>query len=148
MTGLRNPRVIECLVDAGFELSTVTAFIWAPVVFVAWADGNADHLERLVILKALPSKNVSIEAVSLLISHEWFSNPPTQELWNVWEEFAAGSLAGLSASEREAVIDEIIDLCYEVAHASGGFLGFGRISQCEQETIDRIIVSLNRPSVL
>lgn len=56
--GLRNPKVVEGLIDAGFDLSTATAFIWAPVVFVAWADGKADPLEKKTILEALPNKGV------------------------------------------------------------------------------------------
>jgi tellurite resistance protein len=142
MTGIQDPKIVECLVDAGFELSTLTAFIWAPVVFVAWADGNADQSEKIAILHALPSRGVSQEVASMMIAHEWFANCPTEELWQLWEEFAAASLAGINIDEREGLTDEIVNLCYVVAHASGGFLGFGKVSQSESEVIDRVITSL------
>jgi len=143
VTGIRNPKVIECLVDAGFELTSLTAFTWAPIVFVAWADGHVDALEKAAILEALSGKGVSQEASSMMIGHEWFANRPTKELWSVWEEFSAAWLAGLDTEQREALIDEIVDLCYVVAHASGGFLGFGKVSQSETDVIDRVIKQQN-----
>jgi hypothetical protein len=42
-TGIQDVKRLESLVDAGFEMPTLTAFIWVPLVFVAWADGNADR---------------------------------------------------------------------------------------------------------
>jgi hypothetical protein len=78
VTGIRDRTIVESLVDAGFEMSTLTAFIWAPVVFVAWADGNADQLEKAAILDALPNKGLSREIASMMIAHEWFANHPTE----------------------------------------------------------------------
>ena len=45
-TGIQDVKRLESLVDAGFEMPTLTAFIWVPLVFVAWADGNADAMEK------------------------------------------------------------------------------------------------------
>jgi hypothetical protein len=42
-TGIQDKKRLASLIDAGFELSTLTAFIWVPLVFVAWADGHADQ---------------------------------------------------------------------------------------------------------
>jgi len=100
-------------------------------------------LEKTAIVEALSSKGVSQEAASKMIGHEWFANRPTEELWNVCEEFSDAWLAGLDAERREVLIDEIVDLCYVVAHASGGFLGFGKVSQSETDVIDRVIKQQN-----
>jgi tellurite resistance protein len=144
VTGIRDRTIVESLVDAGFEMSTLTVFIWAPVVFVAWADGNADQLEKAAILDALPNKGLSREIASMMIAHEWFANHPIEELWQVWEEFATATLSSVPVHERETLIDEIVDLCYVVAHASGGFLGMGKVSQFESDAIDRVIATLKR----
>ena len=45
-TGIQDVKRLESLVDAGFEMPTLPAFIWVPLVFVAWADGNADAMEK------------------------------------------------------------------------------------------------------
>ena len=144
VTGIRDRTIVESLVDAGFEMSTLTVFIWAPVVFVAWADGNADQLEKAAILDALPNKGLSREIASMMIAHEWFASRPTEKLWQVWEEFVTATLSSVPAHEREALMDEIVDLCYVVAHASGGFLGMGKVSQSESDAIDRVIATLKR----
>jgi len=78
-------------------------------------------LEKAAILGALSSRGVSQETVSMMIGHEWFAIHSTEELWNVSEEFSAAWLAGLIDERREALIDEIVDLCHVVAHAPGGF---------------------------
>jgi hypothetical protein len=139
VTGIKKPKVVESLVEAGFEISTLTAFTWAPTIFVAWADGRADKLEKIAILDAFTGKGVSQETASMMLSHSWFASPPSEEIWTIWEEFASAWLADLTSYNRTTILDEIVDLCYIVAHASGGLLGLGKVSQSESDVIDRII---------
>ena len=144
--GIRDTQVVHCLVDAGFDLSTAMAFVWAPAMFVAWADGEADHLEKEIILDRLPSKGVSPDATSMIIQHEWFTNPPSSDLWQLWVDFASDFLRNWKVEDREAVSNEILNLCRDVADASVGFLGFLKMSQLEVEAIDRVASALNRIS--
>jgi hypothetical protein len=55
-------------------------------------------------------------------------------------------MTSLNPLVRNELIDEIVGLCHVVAHASGGFLGIGKISPTETEVIDRVIGSLHRCS--
>jgi uncharacterized tellurite resistance protein B-like protein len=141
-TGIRNRKRLESLVDSGFELSTLTAFIWVPLVFVAWADGNADEAEKKAIFDVLTTKGISQETASMMMAHEWFGQRPNEELWGTWEEFATATLASLTPAIRNELVDEIVGLCHVVAHASGGFLGVGTISETEAKVIDRVIRAL------
>jgi uncharacterized tellurite resistance protein B-like protein len=143
-TGIRDRKRIERLINAGFEVPTLTAFIWVPLVFVAWADGNVDELERKAFVDVLTSKGVSEQTASMMIAHQWFHDSPSDELWNTWEEFAVSAFESLNSTSRNELIDEIVGLCYVVAHASGGFLGVGKVSQMETEVIDRVTESLSR----
>jgi hypothetical protein len=143
-TGIRDKKRLESLVDSGFELSTLTAFIWAPLAFVAWADGNADELEKKAIFDVLTGKGISQETASMMIAHAWFRQSPNKELWGIWEEFSATTLASLKPGIRNELIDEIVGLCHVVAHASGGFMRLGRVAPREIEVIDRVIESLHR----
>jgi hypothetical protein len=136
--GIRDPKVCECLVDAGFDLATARAFIWAPVIFVAWADGRLDHFEKHRILQALPRQGVSMEATRRLIDHIWFANPPSERVCQLWTEFIAALLDGFKHEDFDAVANDILALCEEVANTSGGFLGFGKVSQQESQVIERI----------
>lgn len=143
-TGIRNKKHLESMVDSGFELSTLTAFIWAPLAFVAWADGNADELEKQAILDNMVSKGILQSTASMMIAHEWFYQRPTEDLWKIWEDFMATTLANLSPRIRNELSDEIVGLCHVVAHASGGFLSLGKISGAETAIINRVIDSLHR----
>lgn len=147
-TGIRDRKRLESLVDSGFELSTLTAFIWVPLVCVAWADGNADELEKNAIFNVLINKGISKETASMMIAHEWFRQSPNDDLWSTWEEFATTTLASLSPPIRNELIDEIVGLCHVVAHASGGFLGIGTISETEANVIDRVIRALQKSEIL
>lgn len=148
VTGIRDRNRLASLVDSGFELSPMTAFIWVPLVFVAWADGNADDLEKNAIFDVLTNKGISQETASMMIAHEWFRQSPNEDLWRTWEEFAATTLASLAPAIRNELIDEIVGLCHVVAHASGGFLGVGTISETEANIIDRVIRALQKWDIL
>ena len=145
-TGIRDRKRLASLVDSGFELSTLTAFIWVPLVFVAWSDGNADRLEKNAIFDVLTNKGISQETASMMIAHEWFRKGPNEDLWKTWQEFAITTLASLVPAIRNELIDEIVGLCHVVAHASGGFLGVGTISKTEANIIDRVIGALQSSS--
>jgi hypothetical protein len=145
-TGIQDKKRLASLIDAGFELSTLTAFIWVPLVFVAWADGHADQQERKAICDVLAGKGISPPTVAMMIDHDWFHHCPSEELWKTWEDFVAASMTSLNPLVRNELIDEIVGLCHVVAHASGGFLGIGKISPTETEVIDRVIGSLHRCS--
>ncbi len=147
-TGIRDENRLKMLIDSGFEVPTLTAFMWVPLVFVAWADGRADELEKKSIIDILISKGISRQTAEMMIHHEWFCKSPTDELWQIWEEFTASTLVSLSPSVRNELIDEIVGLCHVVAHASGGFLGIGTVSQAETVVIDRIVESLHRCSAV
>ena len=80
----------------------------------------------------------------MMIAHEWFRKGPNEDLWKTWQEFATTTLASLAPAIRNELIDEIVGLCHVVAHASGGFLGVGTISETEANIIDRVIGALQQ----
>lgn len=143
-TGIRDPRIVENLVDAGLDLTTVTAFLYAPALFVAWADGQADEREQEAITKGLLTKGISHDGISRFISHTLFRNPPSKELWNLWDSFCVSFLEGVSQQDRDALIREILELCYLVARSSGGVWGMGSISPRETKVIQNVLETLHR----
>jgi len=142
-TGIRDQKHLELLADSGFELSTLH-FIWVPLILVAWADGNAEKIEKKAIADILGSKGISQETISRVIAHDWFRKKPTEELWEIWAEFSAATSASLNPSIYNELIDEIVRLCRLVADASGGFMGLGKISTTETQAIDRVIRTLQQ----
>lgn len=137
-TGIRNQRHLMALVDAGFEVSTLTAFTWVPLVFVAWADGTLDPKEREAIQQTMVQKGVSPETTEMMIQHDWFRNQPDEELWDIWRQFIREALDRQPTSLRNELMDEIVTLCHVVANASGGVAGIGAISEKEWKVVDRV----------
>ncbi len=141
-TGIRNRHQLLGLIDAGFEVSTLTAFTWLPLVFVAWADGNLDNKEKETILAALVGKGISPKTAAMLTQHEWFSKPPDDELWDLWQQFAFETLNRQPTTLRNELMDEMVTLCHLVANASGDGLEASNISQQEWRVIDRVAQTL------
>ena len=142
-TGIRDQKRLERLADSGFELST-PYFVWVPLILVAWADGNAEKLEKEAIAGILASKGISKETISRVIAHDWFRKKPTEELWEIWAEFSAATSASLDPSMYDDLMNEIVRLCRLVADASGGFMGIRKISTAETQAIDRVIRTLQQ----
>lgn len=140
-TGIRDRKHLSQLVDSGFELSTLH-FVWVPLILVAWADGNAENLEKKAIADILASKGISRETIARVIAHEWFCKKPTEELWEICAEFSAATSASLNSSIYNELVDEIVGLCRLVAEVSGGLMGLGKISATETQAIDRVIRTL------
>jgi len=65
---------LESLADAGFEMPNLTAFIWVPLVFVAWTNGNADALEKKGILEVLATKGFVPQIAARTMDREWFQS--------------------------------------------------------------------------
>lgn len=72
VTGIQDVKRLESLVNAGFEMPTLTAFIWVPLVFVAWADGNANADGKKAILDVLATKGFFPQTAARTMDHERF----------------------------------------------------------------------------
>jgi hypothetical protein len=142
-TGIGEQKHFKTLADSGCELSTLHS-LWVPLIFVAWADGNAEKMEKEAIVGILVSKGISQETMSRVIAHDWFRKKPPDELWEIWAQFSAATSASLTSSSHKEVSDEIVRLCRLVADASGGFMGLGKISKTETQAIDRVIHTLQQ----
>jgi tellurite resistance protein len=143
VTGIRNKSQLLGLIDAGFDLPTLIAFTWVPLVYVAWADGQIDPQEKTAIFKTLNSKGISPETVALMTDHEWFRQRPDNGLWNIWRQFTAAVMKHQPTDLRNELMDEIVTLCYVVANASGGAAGAGAVSERESRVVDGVAQSFS-----
>jgi hypothetical protein len=122
----------------GFDGENAKVFDLLPLVHVAWADGTIQRGERAAILKVLRARGIEpgtdpFRTIEALLEER----PP--------ESFMKQSMALLKAvvASRGGKADEIVDLCIQVAAASGGLLGLGnRIDETEKQLIARISIEL------
>jgi hypothetical protein len=137
-TGLTDKELLDGLIEAGFQSTTLAALALVPAIFVAWADNSADELECQTIMKAATERGINEDAVALQLLETWLKKRPPKSLWETWKRYAHAVGESLSESNSTVLSGEILRLATAVAESSGGVLGFGKTSKSEQEVLDEI----------
>lgn len=137
-SGVSDPAVLESLVAAGVNASTLAALSLVPLIFVAWADRSMDERERKAILAAAAESGVSEDSGARALVQQWLEQRPPSALFDAWAQSIEAAARELPADEVARLRDEIVDRAKQVAMAAGGFLGIGTVSAVESETIAKI----------
>ncbi len=122
----------------GFDGENAKVFDLLPLVHVAWADGTIQRGERAAILKIVTGRGIAPGSDAFRTIEALLEERPP-------ESFMRQSIALLKSvvASRGGKADEIVDLCIQVAAASGGILGLGsRIDETERQLIAQISVEL------
>lgn len=115
-----EPALLERIRKLGITLDTGSAFILAPLVEVAWVDGNVSHAERDTILEIAKQRGVvpwSADHDQLL---DWLAHRPSDEIFQTALEAIRIGLSVLPPDELEHRIATIIKACEDVAQATSG----------------------------
>jgi len=75
---------------------------------------------------------------------QWLEKHPPRPLWQLWKEYAEAVQSSFPAEVADRLRDDIVQQATDVAKASGGALGFGKISANEQKLLDEIKATLHR----
>lgn len=145
-TGFRDSVLLDHLVDAGFEGTSLTALALVPAVFVAWADGSVTPQERQAVFSVALQRGLEHEPTAIQLVEGWLHHRPPRSLWKLWKEYAVAIHDSVSATLAEKLIREIHGQAKTVAEASGGTLGIGRVSSEEQVILDEIAALLSKDS--
>ncbi len=76
--------------------------------------------------------------VDLNILAAWLNEKPAPALLEAWEHYIKALCCRLSADERRSLKEEVLTDARNIAQAAGGFLGFGKISDEEQNMLARL----------
>ena len=131
-----DESLVAHLVELGVGPTTVLALETIPLVAVAWADGTMDDRERGAILKAAHQRGLQEGSPNYQMLEAWLIEKPSPALMEAWKTYVASIMAELSPGEREKVGASLLGTAREVAEATGGFLGFAKIS-AEEEAVLR-----------
>jgi len=137
-TGLGDRKLLDALLDAGLQATTLTAITLVPAIFVAWADGKVDEAERETILKAAADHGIEKESPGHQLLESWLGRKPKKSLWETWRQYAGALRQSLPADSATTLSDQVQRLATAVAEASGGVLGIGKISKDERDVLDQI----------
>ena len=133
-----NPELLRRVIALGVTLDTGPAFLLAPLVQVAWAEGKITDRERETVLRLAVARGVEEGSPAYAQLLKWLQERPSDNLFDTAMEVIRGGLALLPPGEREERLKRLVQACHEVAEASGGLakvLGLGSGVSGEEEAV-------------
>jgi tellurite resistance protein len=136
--GTNDEELVEKIRALGFDADTARVFDLLPLVHVAWADGKISAKERSKILELVSHRGITPDDEAWILIEALLERQPSQkfldETLSVLKSLA-GDRSGKSAS--------VVDLCLDIANASGGLLGLtSAVSAAERELLGHIAGAL------
>src|SRR5262245_60336550 len=136
-----EPELLKRIQKLGVTLDTGSAFILAPLVEVAWADGFVSHAERETILRLANQRGVAPGSADYRQLLDWLAHRPSDEVFQTALEAIRIGLSVLPPGEAEQRIATMIKACEDVAQAAGGiaqFLHLDHVSSAQSAVIAAI----------
>ena len=136
-----EPALLERIQKLGVTLDTGSAFILAPLVEVAWSDGDVSDTERDTILNIAKQRGVSPGSADYRQLLDWLDHRPSNEVFQTALEAIRIGLSVLPPDELEQRIAAMIKACEDVAQAAGGLarlFQLDSVSYAESEVIAEI----------
>jgi len=136
-----EPALLERIQKLGVTLDTGSAFILAPLVEVAWVDGNVSQAERDSILAIAKQRGVTSGSADYHQLLDWLTHRPSDEVFRTALEAIRIGLSVLPPEESEQRIATMIKACEDVAQAADWIdqlFYLDRVSYSESAVIDAI----------
>lgn len=133
-----DPALLGRIMALGVTLDTGPAFLLAPLVQVAWAEGEVTDREREKVLRVATERGIDPSSPAYAQLQQWLRKRPANAIFDTAVEAIKTGLSVLTPEERAERIKRIVDACREVASASGGLgrlLGLGTGVSSEEESI-------------
>jgi len=113
-----EPVLFERIQKLGVTLDTGSAFILAPLVEVAWIDGDVSHAERDAILHIAKQRGVVPGSADDHQLRDWLAHRPSNEVFQTALDAIRVGLSVLPPAESHQRIETMIKACEDVAQAA------------------------------
>ena len=143
-TGITDPENLRDLEALGFTPATIGLLPLIPVLQVAWAEGGISTAEREMIINLARSRDVEPGSAADQQLHAWLDSRPSDDTFRKAGRLIAAMLDHPEGTELHVTADDLIKYCEQIAHASGGLFGFGKVSAEEKETLQQIATQLKK----
>ena len=143
---VEDPDLLHRIIGLGVTLDTGPAFLLAPLVQVAWAEGKVSEREHETVLRLARERGLEETSPAYAQLVEWLRVRPVDALFDTAVKAIKTALAVLAPEERDERIGRIIDACRQIAEVSGGLaklLGLSSGASLEEESLlDAIAATL------
>lgn len=135
-SGITDDAVLNTLVALDIRGDTLAALSLAPLVAVAWADGEIDAKERAAVLSRAVEAGLGAQDPCYAMLDQWLGTRPPPSLIASWKAYIASVSATLGPEARQALKSDILGRARAVAEAAGGgILGLGRKASAAEERV-------------
>jgi hypothetical protein len=132
--GITDAQIAARIHELGLDGQTASILHLIPLVEVAWADGTVSDKERHAILAAAAARGIEPHREAGVALAALLEKRPSIELLDQYLDVLKALLHAKGLHPKS-----LLDLCVDVAAASGGFLGLtSRVSPAERNEIERI----------
>ena len=114
------PALLQRAAGLGLTRETGAALLVAPLVQVAWADGDVTDRERAVVLDLAAARGVVAGTPPHAQLLAWLQERPGAELFDTAIEIMNAGFAVLPDAERADRVGAVLDACERVAKVSEG----------------------------
>src|SRR5262249_23289642 len=114
----------------------------------AWAEGGVSDRERGLVVDAARARGIDAGSPADQQLATWLAARPSADFFDHTLRAIAAILQARPADERDASQKDLLTYCTAIASASGGILGFGKVSPEEQRVLERLSQEFERTPAL
>jgi hypothetical protein len=140
--GVSDAALVSELLALGFTPETISLLPLVPVLQVAWAEGGVTPVERDLVEKLATARGIAPGSPADAQLMDWLANKPSEEVFAGASRLIGAMLAEGATIVADLNADTLVSYCEQVAAASGGFLGRGRVSADERGLLSSIAADL------
>ena len=142
--GVQDQEALEILMSMGFDKETVMVLPLMPLLMVAWADGAISRKEREGILSVAAARGVLPGTPAHAQLAAWLEVSPGEELFAKALTVIRALLVDLPEVQRDSWEGDLSQACRAIAEASGGILGFGKVSTEEEAALAAVASEIQK----
>jgi hypothetical protein len=109
-----------------------------PLVHIAWSEGTVSPRVPQHIIEVAREHGIEESSEADRYLGDWLRNKPPVAFFDGALLAIRTVLEQATATERDRYTQKLLERCTAIAAASGGMLGFGKISSSEREVLDHI----------
>jgi len=141
-TGLSDPALLDELQTLGFTPETVPLLPLIPLVRVAWAEGGVSAQERKMVVDLARARGITAGSGADRQLADWLDRQPSEAVFTRAMRLISAVMSGQSANTASLSAEDLVKYCEEIAAASGGLLGIGKVSSEERKLLASIAAEL------
>jgi hypothetical protein len=135
---VEDTAILDDLQELGYSRETIFLLFLVPVIHVSWIDGSVTEKEREALIEIARERGMEKGSRGESMLLDWLNNRPSDEFFEKTLRLIRQILRTRPKPVRLIRENTLAHYCNVVANASGGILGFGKVSAAQQELIEKI----------